>query len=615
MKKNSPTDKGRKIEIMEYMRTHKIRLFFGFLLLIGVGFVVRSWLFPVIIPTTYVLASPEKGTLVVSVSGTGQVSALDEVSLKPKVTGDLVWVAVANGESVKAGQVLATIDATEVQKSIRDARVSLTSAEIAYQKLTMPTDSFSLLQSENAIVTAQESQQRANDELVKAYTDGYDAITDAFLDFPGIMADLNAVFWDDSIDGQQLNADWYKSQIYNFEPEKVMAYRQSTEIAYQKARASYDIAFADYRNTPRDADPATIEALLQKTYTASQDIAEAIKVGKNFTDTVKDVLELHSMKLSSSAVNNQSKLVTMIGTTNEHLSRILSVTNTIDSAHSTITSSERTIREKQASLNKLKNGTEQLDLDSQKLTIQQRKNTLRDMEEKLADYTLRAPFSGDISGLTAKEGDLVSPSSVVATLLTKSQVAEISLNEVDVAKVTLGQKSTLTFDALPELTMTGKVIEIDAVGTTVQGVVTYGIKISFDTPDARIKPGMSVSASIITMVHQDVLMVENSAIKQKNGTSVVSLVVPGSETFTATGTPATTGVALTIPPVETIITAGIANDEMTEVVSGLSEESRVVLRTVVPSTKVSAPTASTQSGSTRSSTGMGMPSGGMGGLR
>ena len=87
------------------------------------------------------------------------------------------------------------------------------------------------------------------------------------------------------------------------------------------------------------------------------------------------------------------------------------------------------------------------------------------------------------------------------------------MNEVDVAKIKVGQKTTLTFDAIDGLSIAGEVIDIDAVGTVTQGVVNYNVKIGFDTQDERIKPGMSVSATIIIEVKQDVLLIPNSAIK------------------------------------------------------------------------------------------------------
>ena len=99
----------------------------------------------------------------------------------------------------------------------------------------------------------------------------------------------------------------------------------------------------------------------------------------------------------------------------------------------------------------------------------------------------------------------------------------MSLNEVDIAQIKINQKATLTFDAIQDLTIAGTVLEVDSIGTTSQGVVTYGVTIGFDTQDQRIKSGMSASASIITNSKTDALLVPNSAIKSSGGSNYVQM--------------------------------------------------------------------------------------------
>jgi hypothetical protein len=58
-------------------------------------------------------------------------------------------------------------------------------------------------------------------------------------------------------------------------------------------------------------------------------------------------------------------------------------------------------------------------------------------------------------------------------------------------KFVLGQKATLAFDAIDDVIVEATVSEIDVLGTVAQGVVTYTVKIAFDSDDDRIKPGMT----------------------------------------------------------------------------------------------------------------------------
>lgn len=196
----------------------------------------------------------------------------------------------------------------------------------------------------------------------------------------------------------------------------------------------------------------------------------------------------------------------------------------------------------------------------------------------MADYFVRAPFAGTLAKVNIKKSDTVSAGTVVATLITKKQLAEISLNEVDVAKVKIGQKATLTFDAVAGLAISGIVADIDTIGTVSQGVVTYIVTISFDTQDERIKPGMSVSGVIITETKQDVLIVPNSAVKSLPANSGAGQASQSYIEMLQT---------LKNKTVRIKVQTGLSNDTQTEIISGIKEGDEIITRTILPTTTAS----------------------------
>ncbi|HPH78893.1 MAG TPA: efflux RND transporter periplasmic adaptor subunit, partial [bacterium] len=258
--------------------------------------------------------------------------------------------------------------------------------------------------------------------------------------------------------------------------------------------------------------------------------------------------------------------------TNSHLSSLLQIKNSIESAKISIESSKRSVAEKEISLTKLKSGNDILDIESQKISLKQKENSLLDAKEKLANYYVYAPFEGILASFNIKKGDTLSSGAIAGTLMTKQKVATIALNEVDAAKVKVGQKVILSFDAIEDLTITGEIAEVDALGTVSQGVVSYNIKIVFDTQDERVKPGMTVTANITISVKQDVLMVRSSAVKTQNGQSYVEVLQ--NEILTRKN-----------------VVIGDSNDTMTEIISGLEEGEEVVSQTI--STSQSATTNNT----------------------
>ncbi len=154
-------------------------------------------------------------------------------------------------------------------------------------------------------------------------------------------------------------------------------------------------------------------------------------------------------------------------------------------------------------------------------------------------------------------------------------MATLSLNEVDAAKIAVGNKATLTFDAIDGLTLTGHVASIDAAGTVSQGVVSYALEIAFDAQDDRIKAGMTVERE-----HPDQRQIRrayraSSAVKTSGGASYVLVFNPP---LAATGGAA--GVASKTAPTQVPVETGISDDTNVEIVSGLSEGDQVVVRTI-----------------------------------
>ncbi|MEI8343787.1 MAG: efflux RND transporter periplasmic adaptor subunit [Candidatus Moraniibacteriota bacterium] len=227
--------------------------------------------------------------------------------------------------------------------------------------------------------------------------------------------------------------------------------------------------------------------------------------------------------------------------------------------------------------------------------------TLADYNNTLANGGKRivtAPIDGTVSAINVKNGDdlsrLNSSSSNSAPIIIgdlSTLKAQVSVNEVDVPNVSIGQKVMMTFSAIDSLTMSGKIEKMDALGTITQGVVTYNITIGFDSLDSRIKPQMSVSAKIITQVKQDVITVPNSALKTQGNKTYVEILANGSQA-----------------PQQRTIEIGVANNTETEIVSGVNVGDNVVTQTIDPNAKATTTTTSTS----RTGGGMGILGGGRG---
>ena len=332
------------------------------------------------------------------------------------------------------------------------------------------------------------------------------------------------------------------------------------------------------------SDSAAIESLIANTSDATREVAEAVKE----LNTLLDYVERHGdTTVPANLSTDQSTLDSYQSKINGHVTDLLSAQTSIKNGKNDITDADDSIQEKSLSLQDVQNGSDPLDIENARLTVSQREAALGTAQEKLADYTIRAPFDGIIASVDIKVGDSVSSGGALATVVTQQKIASVSLNEVDIAKIKTGQKATLTFDAVEGLSITGEVASVDLVGTVSQGVVSYDVDIGFDTDDDRIKPGMSVSAAIITNVKQDILYVPAGAVKTQGEISYVEQF----PTAMMSGNGSSSQVVSETAPQQHEVTTGLSDDTNIEIVSGLSEGDRIVTRTISGSTKTTTSSA------------------------
>lgn len=544
------------------LTSHKI--IFGFLIIIVVGgaaFLYRNSR-GAEQETSYIMSAVAKGNLITTISGSGQVSVANQIEVKPKASGDIISISVINGQTVASGQAIAQLNATDALKAVRDAQVNLDSAKLALQKLEQPADNLSVIRAENDLAKAEEAKPNAENDLAKTYEDGFNAVADTFLELPAIMTGLDNILFDEDFNTSQWNIDYYTSRAKQYN-DQIQQFADKAMSSYQLARNDYDDNFQSYKDSSRFSDTQTIDDLIDQTYDTAKVIAEAIKDIKNLIDFYENILTKNNQNISSTASTHQSQLEDFTGTTNSNLVDLLSIQDNIRGTKEDIINTDRDIAENKESLANLLSGSDPLDIESQKLTVKQRQNSLLDAQIELGNYTVRAPFAGVIADVPVQRGEAISTGTTVVTLITEQKIAEIFLNEVDVAKIETNQKVTITFDAVEDLIVTGKVADIATIGEITQGVVNYGVLISFDVQDERIKPGMSLSASIITDSKINVVIVPNSAIKSQGNSTYVEIM--GSDDTA---------------PTRQQVEIGLNNDTMTEIISGISAGQQVVTQTI-----------------------------------
>ena len=526
-------------KIHHFIKTRKILSGIIIILIILAGYWAYGKITSTAGESSYILGKAQIKDIITTVTGTGQISASSQVDLKSKVSGDLVYLNTkANGTQVKKGDLIAQVDST-------NALISLESAKIAYEKLVAPADAPTLLQSQNSLSSAVTANK-------KSYDDGFNSVVSAFTDIPTIMSNFNDMLYS--------RTGYLQTENIRSVGQSALDLQNKAGVSFDKANAEYNSLLVQYKSISRTDTSSTIETLVSNTYNLTKDISEAIKDAQNTADYVR------TQRNDSAGTTAISTIASWTNTMNADVANLLSAKNTI-------TSSINDVAQNTANLHKLQQGATDLDIAAQQLNLQQAENSY-------ADYFIRAPFDGVLARLSVKSTDTVSGSTVIGTIVSPQQVADITLNEVDAEKVHVGQNVTLTFDAVDGLSINGTVTTVDLVGTVTQGVVNYNIEITLNSQDDRVKSGMSVSASIVVDTKSGVLTVPNSAIKTQGKMSYVQVFNPPLITTTKS----LTAIPSKVAPTQKVVQLGVSNDSLTEITSGLNEGDQIVIRTIAGTT-------------------------------
>jgi len=179
---------------------------------------------------------------------------------------------------------------------------------------------------------------------------------------------------------------------------------------------------------------------------------------------------------------------------------------------------------------------------------------------------ITAPTDGAITSLMYAEGmsigslDTGSSESnqKIATIKTQGMpIVSVNLSEIDVSRVELGKKATISLDSIADKTFTGEVIGVDRIGETSSGVTQYPAIIRLDSSALEILPNMTVTANIIIDKKDNVLLVPSSAIQSQNGQSFVQIMVNNKSQYV-------------------LVETGLDSDDQTEIISGINEKDLIV---------------------------------------
>jgi HlyD family secretion protein len=198
------------------------------------------------------------------------------------------------------------------------------------------------------------------------------------------------------------------------------------------------------------------------------------------------------------------------------------------------------------------------DVQAQRAAAASAQSALEKAQLIYDSITIRSPVTGVVAEIAVNVGDLISPSTALMTVIDPDPMwLQAQVNETDMAQVKVGQAASVTPSGYPDLTIRGKVTQIDLHAQVVSNVSVFTATIEVPNRDGKLLWGMNADAEISVLALRNVLTLPTSAIKTTNGSSSVTIVDGDQQVAWDVQTGATDGT-------RTQIVAGL--DEGTEVV-------------------------------------------------
>jgi HlyD family secretion protein len=439
-------------------------------------------------------AAVARGDVSVSVSATGAVTATSQVDVRSRATGTVTQVLVEEGNRVTQGQLLATINDPDARAALRESQAQVN-------------------QFRANVADAQAKLDQARQTLPLTRGQSAASIAQARATVANTKAKLETV-------------------KTGPRPEQIAQAKHAVE----QAKANVTLA-----KTTLDRN--------QQLFTQGFIPRSTLDQSQNQYDV--NLAQLHSAEQ------------------NLNLLRAGALPSDIAAAEAEVRLAEGQLANAQAGA--LAVNVQRANVEAAVAAVSQAQAQLanaqaafQNAQERYNEGWVRAPISGIVAkrsievGQTVIGGTATNGNSVFTLANVSPLLANVSVDETDIAKIRVGMPVQIRVDALPDASFSGVVERIAPAGVVSQNVNQYTVTVRIEGSTPALRLGMTVDAEFVVAEARRALVVPNEAVRGQHRDLI--LLVGAREQLTPQR-----------------IVAGISNGRVTEIKSGLQEGQTVYL--------------------------------------
>jgi len=459
-------------------------------------------------------ATVEQGSLSATVNATGSIEPEALVTLSFGVAGTVHDVNAVRGQIASAGEILANLETGELGLVVQQSQDALRIQELLLQQALNSEPSAATLATAQADIDASEG----NLAIAKASLAAAEA---AVTQVEAQKAQLSA----GPTAGQLAAAN---SQLTSARSQQRIA-----EEAHNRTLECFTISLPDGsdRETCPGLGPPEEQARANLENTnAALSAAEA---------------QLADLRASARPADIQAADAA-----------IAAANAQVDSAAGSVLVAEANVARARAAYDRFLEGPTEDDIAILEAQVTSAKTNRQIAQLRLDQAMIVAPMDGRVANVLINSGEQSAPGAPALNMVNEEAFhIEVSVDEIDIDQISVGQEVDITLDALPDTIVTGTIAEIaPTAATSGVGVVTYLVTINIEPEDVTLRPGMTANASIVVEEIDDVLKIPNWAVRLDRETGrafVFRLRSDGSVE-------------------EVTVETGLRNDQFSQVLSGLS---------------------------------------------
>jgi HlyD family secretion protein len=509
----------------------------------------------------------ERTSVTTSVSSSGSLTAVTQQNLGFLKGGQLKTVDVKVGQKVTAGQVLATVDDTQLRHVLEQQQGQLASQQAALNRIVNATT-----------VTGAENTTNQAGEILDATEDQASA----------------------TVDADDVAVERAKTQL-DFDEDA----SDDIDDQLDQAEKACDASGGTPSSSSIDTSGLLSGILGQSDSDGDGDDDSAKERKKRLEAALKAAGSLAGSLVSSSASSSNPacmQVATLQSAQTQADRQVVASRTALEQAEARRdvdeASSRVQVENARQGVVTAQNNLESAQTDRPSLIAQQRglvavsQAAVASAQKDVDDTVLRATADGTIAALNGAVGEVLAPSAATTPLAPGSTGAipgagtsinaaagtvdrpggtqflvldnvdtfevVVPFEESDAVRVSPNQRVDVRFDAVPDLTLPGNVVAVSPSASALSGVISYYVTVGLSQSDPRLRNGQTAQASVVTSELRDVLAVPNTAIRRQGGRTQVTVQrFDGQQVVD--------------------ITPGVVGDTYTQVLSGLSAGDEVVV--------------------------------------